>query len=73
MKIINYFNIVVWYLSNFRYIPNLFFLINNKIREIIFSEHRKSFNLKNLKFSSNNFFFKKEVLKILNFKKKKFI
>lgn len=71
MKIINYFNIVVWYLSNFRYIPNLFFLINNKIREIIFSEHRKSFNLKNLKFSSHNSFFKKEGIKSLDFKKKK--
>lgn len=71
MKIINYLNIIIWYLFNFKYVPNLFFLINNKIKEIFLNEHLRPLNLKNLEFSDHNVFFKKEGIKSFNFKKKK--
>ncbi len=71
MRIINYLNIIIWYLFNFKFLPNLFFLIKNKIMELIFSEHKKPIYEENLKFSHHNFFFKKECIKSLNFQTEK--
>ena len=71
MKIINYFYIIIWYLINFKYLPNLFFLVINKIKQVFLNEQSKFTNSKKLEFLSHNLFFKKESIKSLNFKKKK--
>lgn len=69
MKIVEYIKIFYWYFKNYRFLPNLFFLINNKIKKIIFKQAKRKIDKKNLKFLKHREFYKLNKINEKNFKK----
>ena len=71
MKIINYLRITIWYLKNPKFLPNLIFIIQNKIKEIFLSGDIKFTKKKRIVHCDHKKFYKINFIKRVSFKKKK--
>ena len=70
MRLVNRIKILIWYFYNTQFLPNLFLLILNKLKELFSFEKLKFTKLKKIYFLSHQKFYKTNFIKSNSFKNK---
>ena len=72
MKIINYLSIIIWYIKNPKFLPNLVFVIQNKIKEIFLDNDISLVKKSKITHIDHDKFYKINLINNISFKKKNF-